>query len=101
MSSFSRRDMLKSSAALVGLAAIHSKSGRVAAVSGAPKMGRLGLATEVGKADPVATDVYFHETNLATNGSNNGWVVFEDYVLVIDASFPSGAQAILGKTRSI
>ncbi len=32
---------------------------------------------------------------------NNGWVIFKDYVLVIDANFPSGAQNIFPKIRAI
>ena len=32
---------------------------------------------------------------------NNGWVVFEDYVLVIDANFPSGAEEIIPKIKAI
>jgi len=26
---------------------------------------------------------------------NNGWIILEDYVLVIDANFPSGANEII------
>jgi len=102
MSSITRRDILKSSAGLLGLAAIHSESGHVAEILGAPgpAAGRLVLP-EVGKPDLVATDIYFHESNVATTGSNNGWVIFDDYVLVIDASYPAGAQEILTQIRAI
>src|ERR1035438_3641566 len=31
--------------------------------------------------------------------ANCGWVVFRDYVLVIDANFPWGARAILNEVR--
>lgn len=31
--------------------------------------------------------------------ANTGWVVFRDYVLVIDANFPWGARAVLGDLR--
>src|SRR5882762_8681956 len=31
--------------------------------------------------------------------ANTGWVVFRDYVLVIDANFPWGARAILSDIR--
>src|SRR5262245_47895950 len=102
MSPISRRNILTGSAPLLRLAAIHPEFSDVADVSGAPPVApRRRSAAEVCKPDLVATDVYFHETNLATNGSNNGWVIFDDYVLVIDASYPAGAQDILGKIRAI
>ena len=51
---------------------------------------------------PVATDVYFHEGDIGRFGHcNNGWIVFSDYVLVIDANFPSGAQVILPKIKAL
>jgi cyclase len=57
---------------------------------------------EVNKVETLAPDVYFHEGDLQGHGHcNNGWVVFEDYVLVVDANFPSGGQEILPKIRSI
>jgi len=31
--------------------------------------------------------------------ANAGWIVFRDYVLVIDANYPWGARAILGDVR--
>ena len=56
---------------------------------------------EVNKAEPIAPDVYFHEGDIKGHGHcNNGWIVFEDYVLVIDANFPSGAREIMPKIRS-
>ncbi len=49
----------------------------------------------------VAPDVYFHEGDLyGRSHCNSGWVVFEDFVLVIDANFPSGAQELLPKIRA-
>jgi cyclase len=58
--------------------------------------------TEVNKAEQIAPDVYFHEGDIKGHGHcNNGWIVFEDYVLVIDANFPSGAQEILPKIKAI
>ena len=102
MSSISRRDMLKSSAAAFGAVAIRKDSGHLAHALGAPNPeAPLPRPAEVGKVDPVADGVYFHESNVATTGSNNGWVVFEDYVLVIDASYPVGAQEILTNIRAL
>jgi len=57
-----------------------------------------------GKVDRVAPDVYFHEGSLAEAADtvcNNGWIVLEDYVLVIDANFPAGARAIIQKIRAL
>ena len=89
MCKVTRRDLLKGSAAVLG-AAIASD-----------KIVTRALAREVGKVDNLAPDVYFHEGNIAVGHCNNGWVVFEDYVLVIDANFPSGAQDIIPKIRAI
>jgi len=58
--------------------------------------------SEVNKAERIAPDVYFHEGDIKGHGHcNNGWIVFEDYVLVIDANFPSGAQEILPKIKAV
>ena len=57
---------------------------------------------EVNKAVQVAPDVYFHEGDIKSSGHcNNGWIVFEDYVLVVDGNFPSGAQEIIPKIMAI
>ncbi len=61
----------------------------------------LGSA-EVNKVEAIAPDVYFHEGDLKARGHcNNGWIVFEDYVLVIDGNFPSGAQEIIPKIKAV
>ena len=31
--------------------------------------------------------------------ANTGWIVFQDYVMVIDANFPWGARAVLNDLR--
>lgn len=57
---------------------------------------------EVNKAEQVAPDVYFHEGDIKGSGHcNNGWIVFEDYVLVVDGNFPSGAQEIIPKIKAV
>src|SRR5947199_2084178 len=59
---------------------------------------------EAGKADLIAPDIYFYEGQLSDTADavcNNGWIVFEDYVLVIDANFPAGAKLIISKIRSL
>jgi glyoxylase-like metal-dependent hydrolase (beta-lactamase superfamily II) len=56
---------------------------------------------EVNRAEQIAPGVYFHEGDIGRKGHcNNGWVVFEDYVLVIDGNFPSGAQEIIPKIKA-
>jgi len=58
--------------------------------------------SEVDKAAQVANGVYFHQGDIEHHGHcNNGWVIFKDYVLVVDANFPSGAQTILPKIRAL
>ena len=62
-----------------------------------------GMA-EAAKADLVAPDVYFHEGQVSDTADavcNNGWIIFEDYVLVIDANFPAGAKLIISKIRAL
>jgi glyoxylase-like metal-dependent hydrolase (beta-lactamase superfamily II) len=59
-------------------------------------------SAEVNKVEKVGEDVYFHEGDIGRKGHcNNGWIVFEDYVLVVDANFPSGAQEIIPKIKAI
>src|SRR5205823_10450640 len=61
-----------------------------------------GVRAEVNQATNIAPDVYFHEGDIAGHGHcNNGWIVFEDYVLVIDGNFPSGAQEIIPKIKAV
>ncbi|MBV9483025.1 MAG: MBL fold metallo-hydrolase [Acidobacteria bacterium] len=62
-----------------------------------------GMA-EALKEDLVAADVYFHEEQVSDTADavcNNGWIMFEDYVLVIDANYPAGAKLIIGKIRAL
>jgi len=48
----------------------------------------------------VEPGIYFHEGDPRRRHSNNGWVVFDDYVVVIDANCPSGAQEVLPKIKA-
>jgi glyoxylase-like metal-dependent hydrolase (beta-lactamase superfamily II) len=62
-----------------------------------------GMA-EAAKVDRIAPDIYFHEGRVANDADavcNNGWIMFEDYVLVVDANFPAGAKLIISKIRSL
>ena len=90
----SRREFLTGGTAFLSLAAeMELLAGPIPA----------GMA-EASKADLVAPDIYFHEGQVADNADavcNNGWILFEDYVLVIDANFPAGARLIISKIRSM
>jgi len=94
MCDISRRKFLAAGTAFLSLAAQKELSaGPISA----------GMA-EAAKADLVATDVYFHEGQVSDTADavcNNGWVIFEDYVLVIDANFPAGAKLIINKIRAL
>ena len=58
-------------------------------------------ATQINTVKELAPGVYFHEGDLRGKGHcNNGWVIFEDYVLVVDANFPSGAREIIPKIKA-
>jgi len=83
--------MLLGGGALLGASAMRAKG----------KLGPGAAPPEVGKVDPIGTDAYFHEGNLAQGHCNNGWVVFEDYVLVIDGSFPKSVDELIPKIRAI
>lgn len=49
----------------------------------------------------IAPGVYFRkmETLPKFLGCNQGWVIFKDFVLVIDASFPTQAEAVIKEIR--
>jgi glyoxylase-like metal-dependent hydrolase (beta-lactamase superfamily II) len=90
----SRRELLLGGAALLGAAATDSKA---TAKTFPAKPGPV----EVGKVDHLSDGVYFHQGNLLVGHCNNGWIIFEDYVLVIDGNYPSGAQEIIPKIKAI
>ncbi len=55
-----------------------------------------------GKVHQLAPGVYYREAEPAKHIiANSGWVVFRDYVLVIDANYPWGAKEILNDIRAI
>jgi phosphoglycerate dehydrogenase-like enzyme/glyoxylase-like metal-dependent hydrolase (beta-lactamase superfamily II) len=58
-------------------------------------------ATKPNDVVKVAEGVYFRHGDLGVGHCNNGFVVFRDFVLVIDANFPSGAEACLADVRKV
>jgi cyclase len=61
-----------------------------------------GLASaraQVNGVETVAPDVYFHEGDHSRGLCNNSWIVLDDYVVVIDANFPAGAQEVIPMIR--
>jgi glyoxylase-like metal-dependent hydrolase (beta-lactamase superfamily II) len=79
--------------------------GLFVAGAGFAAAGLLGLrpaASEVNQVKELASGVYFHEGDLTGKGHcNNGWIVLQDYVLVVDANFPSGAQVVIPKIKAL
>ena len=55
---------------------------------------------QINSVHDVAPGVYFHEGDPRRGHSNNGWVVCEDFVFVIDANFPSGAEIVMPKIKA-
>jgi glyoxylase-like metal-dependent hydrolase (beta-lactamase superfamily II) len=94
MSEINRRGFLGSGLGWIGLAA---EGELLAADAPASVAGASG-------ADRVAPDVYFHEGSLAAGADavcNNGWIILEDYVLVIDANYPAGARKVIREIRAV
>ena len=67
--------------------------------------GLPAAAAKAAEADQVAPDIYFHEGDAVSENApavcNNGWIIFDDYVLMIDANFPAGARLMISKIRAI
>lgn len=95
MCKVNRREFLASSTAFLSVAA------EAELLSGGVK----AMAADTVDVDRVAPDVYFHTGDLSSDDApavcNNGWVIFEDYVLVIDANFPAGAKLMISKIRAM
>lgn len=55
---------------------------------------------QVGVVQEVDSRVYFRQGEFEHKGRcNNAWITFEDYVVVIDANFPSDAEEVLPEIR--
>ena len=94
MCKLNRREFLATSAAFLSVAAETEILGGKGVAAAAQSV----------EADQVAPGVFFHEGSLTDNSAavcNNGWIIFDDYVLVIDANFPAGAKLIISKIRAL
>jgi glyoxylase-like metal-dependent hydrolase (beta-lactamase superfamily II) len=58
------------------------------------------VRAQVNTAQLIAPGVYFHEGDQSRGHCNNGWVVMDDYVVVVDANYPSGAREVVPKVRA-
>jgi cyclase len=59
------------------------------------------VESQIDTVQQLAPDVYFHEGDVRGKGHcNTGWVIFEDYVLVLDANYPAGALEVMPKIRA-
>lgn len=54
---------------------------------------------QIGALQEVAPGVYFHQGDPRRGHCNNGWIVFEDYTLLVDANYPSGAEVVIPKIK--
>jgi len=65
------------------------------------------LLREIPKTEPnevveYSPGVYFRHGDLHGHGHcNNGFIVFEEFVLVVDGNFPSGAEACIADIRKV
>jgi len=72
------------------------------AIAGAFLLSPLSpVRAAVNEVTNLAPGIYFHEGDLKAYGHcNNGWIVFDDFILVIDGNFPSGAKAVIPKIQA-
>ncbi len=57
-------------------------------------------ADKVGEVQKVAPSVFFHQGDISKGHCNQGWIVFKEFVLVVDGNFPSGVQVVLPKIKA-
>ena len=57
-------------------------------------------ADKISEVQKVAPNVYFHQGDLDKGHCNQGWIVFKNFVLVVDGNFPSGVKVVLPKIKA-
>jgi cyclase len=78
---------------------LHRKGSTIAflALLAAPAAGMA----QINSVQNLAPGVYFHEGDPRLGTCNNGWIVMDDCVVVVDANYPVGAKVIMPKIRAI
>jgi glyoxylase-like metal-dependent hydrolase (beta-lactamase superfamily II) len=75
---------------------------KVIALSSAATFLASNAFAQVNEVQMVAPNVFFHQGEITKKGHcNNGWIILEDYVVVIDANFPSGAKEVIPKIKAL
>ncbi len=54
---------------------------------------------QINTVQEISPGIYFHEGDFRRGHCNNGWIVLDDFVLVVDANFPSGAKVVIPKIK--
>jgi phosphoglycerate dehydrogenase-like enzyme/glyoxylase-like metal-dependent hydrolase (beta-lactamase superfamily II) len=87
------------SAAVAGLVLLFIIGSLTRAADDLPKM-------KFNEVKEIAPGVFFRYSQISATdkklefgGSNNIWIVFEDYVVVIDANFPKGAAEVIAAVK--
>lgn len=65
-----------------------------------PLAAAVSSPAQINTVQVVAPGIFFHQGDPRFGHCNNGWVVLDDYVVVIDANYPSGAKEILPKVKA-
>jgi glyoxylase-like metal-dependent hydrolase (beta-lactamase superfamily II) len=75
---------------------------KLIALSSAAAVLSANAFAQVNEVQTVAPNVFFHQGEITKKGHcNNGWIILEDYVVVIDANFPSGAKEVIPKIKAL
>ena len=64
-------------------------------------MAAVPCRAQIETVQNMAPDVYFHEGDPRRGHCNNGWIVMNDFVVEVDANYPSGAKIVIPKIRAI
>ena len=75
---------------------------RVAAAGAFALLALIAAHSQDQKVKELAPGVFFWQGETETRRpANCTWIIFNDYVLVIDANFPSGANVIIPKIKAL